>query len=124
MPNLLSNLPERLPEELIEILAEGLGVRIEKIVSTAHASPSGFWYDQEQAEWVVVLKGDAKLLFDGDDEPVEMKPGDYVLIPAHRKHRVEWTSDEEPTVWLAVFFDESVESPERLSTLPGPVADR
>ncbi|MCH5377518.1 MAG: cupin domain-containing protein [Planctomycetes bacterium] len=106
MSNLFDNLSERLPEELVEILASGAGVRIERIVSTGQSSPPGFWYDQEQAEWVIVLKGNARLLFEGDDEPLVMKSGDYVLISAHRRHRVEGTSADEPTIWLAVFFDE------------------
>ena len=103
MNNLFSNMPTDLPEELIETLAENKHVRIERIVSTGHASPEGFWYDQEEHEWVVVLKGEAKLLFEGDDEPIHMKPGDHLNIPAHRKHRVEWTTPNEPTVWLAMF---------------------
>ena len=77
--------------------------KAKRIVSAGHNSPEGFWYDQEEHEWVAVLKGEAKLLFEGDDEAIHMKPGDYVNIPAHRKHRVEWTSPNEPTVWLAVF---------------------
>jgi cupin 2 domain-containing protein len=104
MSNLFADLPATLPEELAEVLAENKHVRIERIVSTGHASPEGFWYDQEETEWVVVLQGEAKLLFEGDDEPITMRPGDHVLIPAHRKHRVEWTTPDEPTVWLAVFF--------------------
>ena len=103
MNNLFADLPTDLPEELVEVLAENKHVRIERIVSTGQASPDGFWYDQEEAEWVIVLKGEAKLLFEGDDEPIHMKPGDFVNIPAHRKHRVEWTTPDEPTVWLAVF---------------------
>ena len=102
--SLFADLPRSLPQELVETLAENKHVRIERIVSTGHASPKGFWYDQEDAEWVVVLKGEANLLFDGDDGPIHMKPGDYVNIPAHRKHRVEWTSPDEPTLWLAVFY--------------------
>jgi cupin 2 domain-containing protein len=105
MKNLFADLPAALPEELVEVLAEDQHVRIERIVSTGHASPEGFWYDQDETEWVVVLKGEAKLLFEGDDQPITMQPGDHVLIPAHRKHRVEWTTSEEPTVWLAVFYD-------------------
>ena len=105
MKNLFAKLPANLPEELIEVLGENRHVRIERIVSTGHASPQGFWYDEGQHEWVVVLKGRAKLLFEGADAPVEMGPGDHVLIPAHRKHRVEWTTPDEPTVWLAVFYD-------------------
>jgi len=104
MPNLFADLPNNLPKELIEVLAENKHVRIERIVSIGHGSPDGFWYDQEEHEWVVVLKGEAKLLFDGDDEPIHMKPGDHITIPAHRKHRVEWTTSDEPTVWLAVFY--------------------
>lgn len=105
MINLFSDLPARLAEELFETLVEHPHVRIERIVSTGHRSPPGFWYDQHEIEWVAVLKGEARLLFEGDDEPICMRPGDHVLIPAHRKHRVEWTTPTEPTVWLAVFFD-------------------
>jgi cupin 2 domain-containing protein len=93
-----------LPEELTEVLAESNSIRIERIVSHSHASPEGFWYDQDENEWIVVLKGRAKLLFEGEDKPVEMGPGDFVNITAHRKHRVDWTTPAEPTVWLAVFY--------------------
>lgn len=103
MSNLFTDLPTALPEELVTILAENQHVRIERIVSTGHASPEGFWYDQGEHEWVVVLKGEAKRVFE-DGESVQMKPGDHVLIPAHRKHRVDWTTPDEPTVWLAVFY--------------------
>lgn len=106
MNNLFANLPTNLPEELVELLVQNNGLRIQRIVSTGHASPEGFWYDQDQHEWVLVLTGRAKLLVEGDDQPVEMGPGDWINIPAHRKHRVEWTTSDEPTVWLAVFYDE------------------
>jgi cupin 2 domain-containing protein len=79
-------LPDDLHEELIEVLVETQNVRIERIVSTGHASPEGFWYDQNQHEWVVVLKGAARLRF--EDSTVEMKSGDHLNIPAHGKHRV------------------------------------
>lgn len=101
--NLFASVPTSLHEELVEVLAENQHVRIERIVSTGHASPKGFWYDQKEHEWMVVLKGEAKLRFD-NDESVPLKPGDHLLIPAHRKHRVEWTTPNEPTVWLAVFY--------------------
>jgi len=104
MNNLFADLPTTLPEELVEVLAENKHVRIERIVSTGQASPEGSWYDQEEAEWVVVLKGEAKLLFESNAEPIHMKPGDFVNIPAHRKHRVEWTTPDEPILWLAVFY--------------------
>lgn len=102
--NLFANLPKRLPEELVTVLAQSPHVRIEHIVSTGQGSKDGFWYDQQEHEWVVVLKGHAKLLFEGQIEPITMRPGDHILIPAHRKHRVEWTIPDEPTVWLAVFY--------------------
>ena len=106
MPNLFDNLPESLPEELIETLVSNPQVRIERIVSTGHTSPEGFWYDQAESEWVIVLQGEAKLRFEGETQPRHLKPGDHVHIPAHQKHRVDWTSPKEPTVWLAVFFQE------------------
>lgn len=104
MTNLFSNIPDDLPEELVTTLVDADSVRIERIVSNNHASPEGFWYDQEQHEWVVVLSGAARLQFEGDDNLVEMEPGDYVNIPAHKRHRVEWTPSDEPTVWLAVHY--------------------
>ncbi len=105
MNNLFSEIPTKLPEEFVETLLEAEGVRIERIVSQGHASPPGFWYDQDQNEWVLVLRGTAKLLFQGADTSFEMRPGDFIKIPAHKKHRVEWTTPDESTVWLAVHYD-------------------
>ncbi len=102
MKNLFEDIADALPEEQSDILAKAKNVRIERIVSTGHASPQGFWYDQDEHEWVVVLKGEARLVF--ENESLHMQPGVHVLIPAHRKHRVEWTTPNEPTIWLAVFF--------------------
>lgn len=102
--NLFADLPRNLSAELVDILAESVDVRVERIVSTGHRSPRDFWYDQDEHEWVVVLKGQAVLAFE-DGETVLMKPGDHVLIPARRRHRVDWTTADEPTVWLAVFFN-------------------
>lgn len=104
MKNLLTNVPTSLAEELIEVLIENKAVRIERIVSTGQSSPQNFWYDQEEHEWIVVLQGAARLLFEDDSQSVDLKPGDQINIPAHRKHRVEWTTLSEPTVWLAVFY--------------------
>jgi len=103
MPNLLEDVPATLFEELVEVLAANRHVRIERIVSTGHRSSEGFWYDQDEHEWVVVLKGEATLVFD-DGKSVQMRIGDQLLIPARRRHRVEWTTPGEPTVWLAVFY--------------------
>jgi len=89
MRNLFADLPTDVPEEAVEVLADNHRLRIERIVFTGHTSADGLWYDQEEHEWVVVLKGEAKLLCEVDKEPIHMKPGDYVNIPEHIKHRVE-----------------------------------
>ena len=102
--NLFTDLPASTTKEWVDVLAASSNVRIERIVSTGQTSEEGFWYDQDEHEWVAVLAGEARLSFDDDPQPVTLKPGDHLLIPAHRKHRVDWTSDQEPTVWLAVFF--------------------
>ncbi len=92
-------------EEFVESLLEGGQFRVERIVSTGQATPEGEWYDQESAEWVVMLSGSARLRFEDPDEVLELNPGDYVNIPAHRRHRVEWTDPGEPTVWLAIHYE-------------------
>src|SRR5687768_18544676 len=102
LANIFSEIPSTLPVELVQTLLTTVNCRIERIVSLGHASPPGFWYDQEQNEWVLLLKGAAKLRFEND--LIEMKLGDFMKIPAHRKHRVEWTPPDEPTIWLAVFY--------------------
>ena len=102
--NLFADLPSHLPTELFTTLLEAPNVRIERTVSYGHASPEVFWYDQDQHEWVLVLKGAARLRFEGDGQPAEMKAGDFMNIPAHKKHRVEWTTPDEPTIWLVVFY--------------------
>jgi cupin 2 domain-containing protein len=102
--NIFNDLPLGLSEEILETLLDADHLRIERIVSHGHASPGDFWYDQPDHEWVVVLKGAARLRFAGEDPWVEMKPGDFVNIPAHQRHRVEWTTPDEPTIWLAVHY--------------------
>ena len=98
--------PGREPsEEQVDMLVEHRGLRIERIVSTGQASPEGFWYDQEQHEWVLLLSGRAGLRFENEDAERALEPGDQVHIPAHARHRVEWTAQDEPTIWLAVFYD-------------------
>ena len=100
--NLLTNLPADLPEEIFTTLLQAPGVRIERIVSYGHQSPDGFWYDEPTNEWVLVLQGAAKIEF--EDGTVEMGPGDFIDIPAHKKHRVAWTTPDEHTIWLAVHY--------------------
>ena len=101
-PNLFANIPSSLPEELVEAILSKPNVRIERIVTQGQSSPEGFWYDQDQSEFVVVLQGAARLRF--EDGEVEMKPGSFIDIPAHKRHRVEWTSPDEQTIWLAVYY--------------------
>lgn len=109
MRNLLAGLPKTSANELFEDLATAGQTRIERIVSLGHHSPPGFWYDQTEHEFILILQGAAKLRFEDDDEPVMMEPGDCLTIPAGRRHRVEWTSPDGPTVWLAVFFSGELE---------------
>lgn len=104
--NLLAHLPANFTSEALDVLAEGQNVRIERIVSKGHASPDEFWYDQPQTEFVLLLSGEAHVLFEGEPAPRELRPGDYLVIPAHCRHRVVWTTNETPSVWLAVHYDE------------------
>ena len=102
--NIYSSIPVDIPKELIQDILTAGSFKIERIVSKGHSSPEGFWYDQDQNEWVLLLKGGAGLMFEGRDEIFELKPGDYVNIPAHLKHRVEWTEPNTETVWVAVMY--------------------
>lgn len=102
LENLFEDFPEEFDEEFMEDLVDTDDVRIERIVSRGHSSPPDFWYDQEEDEWVILLAGAACLAFE-NDERVVMRPGDHICIPAHQKHRVEWTANDTETVWLAVF---------------------
>lgn len=101
--NLLGDLPEDIPEEIFQALVQTDQVRIERILSHGQASPAGFWYDQDENEWVLLLAGHARIRFE-DDHVEELHPGHYVNIPAHVKHRVEYTHPDQATIWLAVFY--------------------
>ena len=102
--NLLADLPRALADEEVATLAASEHMRLVRVVSTGQASPEGAWYDQAEAEWVVVLCGRAGLRFEGEDADRELGPGDYVHIPAHARHRVAWTAPDTPTVWLALHY--------------------
>jgi cupin 2 domain-containing protein len=102
--NIFANVPAKLPDELLEDLLKTPLVRIERIVSRGHSSPEGFWYGEDRSEWVIVLKGRARLRFDGRADAIEMGAGDYINIPAHTRHRVEWTDPAADTIWLAVHY--------------------
>jgi cupin 2 domain-containing protein len=102
--NLLADVPENLPAEQILSLAEFSGGKIERIVSTGQASPPSFWYDQDATEWVFLVAGSAGLLIESESFTRVLGPGDFLEIPAHVRHRVEWTDAEKPTIWLAAHF--------------------
>jgi len=121
--NIFSTIPDSAPEELFETLLSTDQFKLERIISSGQQTEPGKWYDQTRDEWVILLKGSAGLLLEdplspehggegwvgidsyrGEGEVVVLHPGDYIHIPAHRRHRVEWTSKEEATVWLALHF--------------------
>lgn len=101
--NLLFPLPQPAPQEIVDTLASSDAVRIERIVSNGQRSPDGFWYDQPEDEWVLLLAGAAHLGF-ADGRRQILAPGDHIHIPAGQRHRVEWTAPDMATVWLAVFY--------------------
>ena len=109
--NLLSPLPDAGVSERVDALLTKPGLRIERIVSRGQASPPGFWYDQPEGEWVLVLAGAARLCFADETEMRVLGPGDWIDIAPHRRHRVEWTDPACPTVWLAVFYPGDPPSP-------------
>jgi len=102
--NIFAEMPDSRKDELIEAILQAPGLRIERIVSHGQSSPDGFWYDQEDNEWVIVLRGNAGLRFEGREDILALKPGDHIRIDRHRRHRVEWTDPDQETVWLAVHY--------------------
>src|SRR5262249_8021094 len=102
--NLFSALSHSGTDEKVTALLSAPNVRIDRIVSKGQSSPPGFWWDQEWAEWVVLLTGAAGLLFERETAVRELKAGDWLHIPAHTRHRIEWTHKDQPTIWLAVHF--------------------
>ncbi len=102
--NLFAPPPDPRAAESVDTLLNQPDIRIERIVSLGHASPSGFWYDQDEGEWVLLLAGAARLRFEDETEARLLAPGDCLGIAPHRRHRVDWTDPATPTVWLAVFY--------------------
>ncbi|MCX7066948.1 MAG: cupin domain-containing protein [Methylococcales bacterium] len=102
MNNIFANIPTELPEELFTSLLKRDNVHIERIVSQGHSTPIEQWYDQAWDEWVLVLEGHAVLVYEQNLQKLSMVAGDSVFIPAHTKHRVEWTVPDIQTIWLAV----------------------
>ncbi len=104
MKNLFSDIPGTLEEEWMETLLRAPGFRVERIVSRGHRSPDGFWYDEEENEWILLLQGSAGLRVEGRNEILVLHPGDSFHMDRHRRHRVEWTAPEQNTIWLAVHY--------------------
>lgn len=102
--DLFADIPESLRDELVGTILKTSNIRIERIVSHGHCSPEGFWYDQDEHEWVILLKGSAGLRFEDQSEIITMHPGNYINIEKHRRHRVEWTDSGQETIWLAVHY--------------------
>ncbi len=102
--NIFDHMPSGGGDEDVTTLLEAAGARLVRIVSTGQATPDGEWYDQDDNEWVVVLRGSAGLRVEGEDDVRVLSAGDYVDIPAHIRHRVEWTDADAPTVWLALHY--------------------
>ncbi len=102
--NIFSNIPDTIDEELFQVLLQAENFKVERIVSKGHASPEAFWYDQEKNEWVLLLKGSARILFENDTHPITLTPGDWLNIAAHVKHRIEWTDPDTETIWLAIHY--------------------
>jgi len=102
--NLLSLVPDAGSAERVDALLSRPGLRIARIVSWGQASPAGFWYDQAESEWVLVIAGAARLRFEDEADARLLGPGDWLDIAPHRRHRVDWTDPAAPTIWLAVFY--------------------
>jgi cupin 2 domain-containing protein len=104
--NLLTAIPDASGGELFETLSSIDGLRIERIVSKGQATAAGDWYDQAWHEWVLLVEGEALLVIEGEQEPYRLLPGQWMLLPAHCRHRVEWTLPGQNTVWLALHWPE------------------
>jgi cupin 2 domain-containing protein len=104
--NIFTAIPENLESEVFQTLWQTNSFRLERIISHGQSMAEDEWYDQDEDEWVLVLKGQAKLHFEGKAEEVLLLPGDYIFLPAHVRHRVAWTDPDDVTIWLTLFFQE------------------
>lgn len=101
--NIFQCLPKVMDDEVFDILLQKGALKIERIISKGHISPTTGWYDQAQDEWVMVLQGEAVITIK-DDKDYSLGSGDYMTIPAHTKHKVTWTIPEKETIWLAIHY--------------------
>ena len=100
--SLFADIPRAMENEQFADLYAAPGIRIERIVSAGHATPPSEWLEQDWTEWVALLAGAAAIQIEGEPSLRTLKPGDWLLIPAHTRHRVEWTDSSGATVWLAI----------------------
>jgi cupin 2 domain-containing protein len=101
--NIFKNISDSLPDEVFETIIKTEDIQIERIVSYGHITEKDKWYEQNKNEWVIILKGKASIRFENESLH-ELNVGDYINIPAHIKHRVEWTEEDSKTIWLAVHY--------------------
>ncbi len=101
--NIFNDIPDNLKNEFIETICTSQHLRIERIISKGHKSAPGFWYDQEDDEWLIVLHGEAKIEYESG-EMQHLTAGSYTNIAAHVKHRVAWCSTTTETIWLAIHY--------------------
>ncbi|MCM8524998.1 MAG: cupin domain-containing protein [Lentisphaeraceae bacterium] len=101
--NVFKGIPKSIKDELFEDILTGKNFKIERIVSEGHRSPESGWYDQEQSEWVIVLEGSGRILYEDGSEFL-LEKGGYLNIPSRTKHKVIWTDPSKQTVWLAVHY--------------------
>lgn len=103
--NIYNNTPDELPDELIEIIVKSENIRIERIVSPmGHQTPEGKWFNQDRDEFVILLQGSAEVLFRENNKSMKLIPGDYIIIPKHKQHRVESTDTNIETIWLVAHY--------------------
>jgi len=103
MDNIFDNMPSDLTSEAFSNLLKTDAIKIERIISKGHKSPESGWYNQQQNEWLMLIKGRAVLTFEDQSER-KLEAGDYLNIPAHQKHKVSWTDPDIETVWLTVHY--------------------
>ena len=102
--NILADIPQQLPNELFTTLLQNQQLKIERIVSKGQCDAKDKWYEHETDEWVILLQGEAVLEFAEENELKTLKAGDYLFIPAYKKHRVDWTHPKQESIWLAIHF--------------------
>ncbi|VAW70939.1 hypothetical protein MNBD_GAMMA09-3926 [hydrothermal vent metagenome] len=104
LKSIFESIPDNISSEIFEPLIQNKNITIERIISKGHSSPESGWHNQSKNEWVIVLQGEAKIVFDDPATEVYLKSGSYLNIPAHTKHKVSWTSPGIETIWLAIHY--------------------